>query len=99
MGEKVSDSCCIDSSNYLQLIGKECFNVNFLNLTKPDCIFGETFTIQKCQRGQQEHTKFCNFPDLDCIISTTFLSFCEKTTYIKDICDVEDFDCKKVNKG
>ena len=96
VGGKVSDSCCIDSSNYLQLIGKECVNLNLTNSIKTDCIFGETFTIQPCQRGQQEHTKFCNFPYSDCAISSTFLSLCEKTTYIKNICDIEDFYCNKV---
>ena len=95
-GGKVSDSCCIDSSNYLQFIGKHCLNLDFLNLSKLDCVFGETFKIQPCQRGRQEHSKFCNFPGLDCTISSTFLSFCEKTTHIKDICDIADFDCNKV---
>ena len=93
---KSRDSCCIDSSNYLQLIGNECSNLNIKNGMHQSCIYSDVFVIKPCRRIHQEHTKFCKYPNLDCTLSSTFLSLCDKKTPLKDICDVEDFDCDKV---
>ena len=94
---KMSDSCCIDSSNYHQLIGSECSNLNIENQRGPSCSFSKIFAIEPCRLKQQEHTKFCKFPNLDCTLSSTYLSLCGKRALLKDICDVEDFDCGKIS--
>ena len=95
--ERISGMCCVNSSNYLQFIGQDCFDFSLFNITNDICHFSEIFRIQPCSNiGQQKHTKYCKFPNKECVVSSTSLSFCEKTNYITNICDIDDFNCDSV---
>ena len=95
--KKVSPYCCADSSNYIQLIGQDCLDISLVDITNHICHFSETFRIQPCSNiGQQKHTQFCKLSKKDCVVSSTYLSLCEKKKYIAHICDIDDWNCDRV---
>ena len=92
--KRTRDYCCIDSSNYLQFFGNDCLDIKFSNISKI-CKFSERFEIQPCLNiGQQKISTYCAPPNRDCVISSTSLSICEKTTPVAHFCDIDDLNCK-----
>ena len=97
LNEKTQNFCCFDSSNYIQYFGNSCNSLRLSTFLNQTCKFSETFRIRPCLGvGQQKLTKFCTVSNKDCVISLTTLSICEKPVSVPHFCDIDDFDCKKV---
>ena len=93
-----SDICCISSTEHLQYFGDGCKSLFVDGWKPPVCRFSRRFALYPCfpKVNRQENSQFCQYPDIDCVVSRAFLSFCNKTRSLA--CDIQDLSCEMANE-
>ena len=92
---KENNICCNNSSNYLKYLGKDCNKIQLEHLKDPKCNFTDTFSLHPCSKtNQQENSKLCKIPGLNCVAVLSYTSNCGKTKPFH--CDFEDLPCKSI---
>ena len=93
-----SDICCSDSTEYWKYFGNDCKILLPKNLKTSQCKFTQQFAHYPCipNVDRQENSKFCKYPNLNCVLMAASLSFCNKTMQLA--CNVQDLSCLSVQK-